>query len=136
MKERVSRSVPSRRDSEQPSTSNNQRTRQERREQRVLRLKRNILKALTSTAPVLAAVVLILALTTSLPAQTIFETATQKVVGLMQTLGPLIGIIGVVLVGASFVFGDPHASKTALYVGVGLCLMLGATQLVSWIAGP
>jgi type IV secretory pathway VirB2 component (pilin) len=135
MKERVSRSVPSRRDSEQPSTSNHQQTRQERREQRVLRLKRNILKVLTSTAPVLAALVLILALTTPLPAQTIFETTAQKIADLVQTLGPIIGIVGVVLVGASFVFGDPHASKSALYVGVGLCLMLGASSLVGWIAG-
>jgi type IV secretory pathway VirB2 component (pilin) len=135
MKERVSRSVPSRRDSEQPSTLNNHKTRQERREQRVLRLKRNILKVLTSTAPVLAALVLILALTTPLPAQTIFETTAQKIADLVQTLGPIIGIIGVVLVGALFVFGDPHASKAALYVGVGLCFMLGASSIVIWLAG-
>lgn len=135
MKERVRRSVFSRRDREQPSTSNNPRTRQERREQRVLRLKRNILKVLTSTAPVVAALVLILVLTTPLPAQTIFQTTVEKIADLMQTLGPLIGVIGVVLVGASFVFGDPHASKTALYVGVGLCLMLGASSIVGWLGG-
>ena len=134
MKEHVSRSVSSRRDEEQPSTYNNQQTRQERRERKALRLKRAILKTLKRQWPSMA-MLIALTLLSAQPsyAQAAFTDFARKLEELFT--GPVvrtIAIVAIVLLGVGAALGRITAEQAASVI-VGIILMLSAVQIVVWI---